>query len=137
MARYTYVEQMLIGNGFARHCSELPVRDAGHSAHRWMLDVRDVASTGIHRKTWDLAFAQDLIYCAELICVELNRFPDIIGWDWELYSKAAESSIHPLDKDRLRPVTDPDFFDDNGPLDAETIAFLDGLTKDDGDEARS
>lgn len=137
MTGFIYVEQMLIGNGHAAQCSELPIREAGHSPERWMLHVRDVASMGLQGKKWDLAFAQDLIYCAELICVELRRFPDMVGWEWAFYAKAAEGSIHPLDKDRLRLMTEEQLFDDDGPLDAETIAFLNGLTSADGDEARA
>ena len=137
MAKFIYVEQMLMGNRHVDQCSELPIREAGHSPERWMLHVRDVASIGLQRKKWDLAFAQDMIFCAELICVELRRYPDMIDWDYELYAAAAEDSIHPLDKDGLRLLTEPDFFGDDGPLDPETIAFLNDLASGDGDEERS
>lgn len=61
----------------------------------------------------------------------------MIDWDHELYLAAVASATHPEDPDGMALLTEPDFFGDDGPLDAETVAFLNDLAADDSDGARA
>nr|WP_295884158.1 hypothetical protein [uncultured Devosia sp.] len=137
MAQFHYVEGMLLANGRVRECNEMPTREAGQSPESWLDDVRVVATAGVTCRKWDDVFAKDMVFCGELICLELKRFPSMVDWDQELYVAAVEGHIHPEDKDGMSLLTEPDFFGDDGPLDAETVAFLNDLAADDSDGARA
>jgi hypothetical protein len=139
MAQFHYVEDMLLANGRVRECNEMPTREAGQSPESWLDAVRLVAIAGVTCRKWGQQFADDMVFCGELICVELRRYPAMVAWDQELYVAAVESKTHPEDKDGMLLHTEPDFFGDDGPMDDETAAFLRDLTKDEGDgeEARA
>lgn len=136
MTQFRYIEDLLLHSGRDKQCNELPPRESGESGEDWMVHVRDVAASGVKVRKWDRAFEADMVFCAELICTELCRYRSMIDWDQDLYVAAVESKTHPLDRDGMLLLTDPAVFDDEGPLDAETIALLNDLTSD-GDGAQA
>lgn len=134
---YYYVEAMLLDLGHAKKCQEFPTRVEGQSAESWLEDVKGVVAAGLKCHKWGNEFAADMLFYAELLVAELRRYPVMIGWDQELYVAAVESRTHPEDEHGMSLLTEPDFFGDDGPLDAETVAFLNDLAADDSDGARA